>query len=164
METAEQTAKRYAKMDRKKRAAAAYLKAMGFDGDFDSAAHQWLATRGDVISYYKPIRPDGSMNYGKMVDAIFEEIDNVDLDRSPKLSSAVQRAYRIYRGKTIGQGDDPEFDKTHSYDEGPGDNQNDAEALYTGTERERPISQKRWDELYAKAPNKSGIGSPRPTV
>jgi len=95
-------------MERKKRAAMAYLHGAGFaNGSFDQAANDWLASKPmDVISQYKPIRRDGSMNYNAIINAIFDEIDNVDLNKSPKLATAVQNAHRINRGKTSQIGDE----------------------------------------------------------
>ena len=95
------------KLEQKKRAAMAYLHGLGHSGDFDKAANDWLAgSPMDVISAHKPIRQDGSMNYNGIVNAIFEEIDNVDVSKNPKLANAVQSAYRIYRGKTSQIGDE----------------------------------------------------------
>lgn len=93
--------------DRKKRAVMAYLNGMGYSGGFEDAVQQWMAqSPKDVIAAHKIVRRDGSMNINGAVNAVFEEIDNVDLDRSPKLATAVQNAYRIYRGKTSQIGDE----------------------------------------------------------
>ena len=95
------------KLEQKKRAAMAYLSALGHKGSFDQAANDWLAgTPMEVVSVYKPIRQDGSMNYNGIVNAIFEEIDNVDVSKNPQLANAVQSAYRISRGKTSQMGDE----------------------------------------------------------
>jgi hypothetical protein len=100
--------KKQSSIERKKRAAMAYLRGAGFKGaSFDAAANDWLASKPmDVISQYKPIRHDGSMNYHAVINAIFDEIDNVDLKRSPTLATAVQNAHRIHRGKTSQIGDE----------------------------------------------------------
>lgn len=109
MDIAEKTAKKYGAMDRKKKAAMAYLSSMGYAGSFEDASQKWLAGQPmDTISIYKPLRKDGSLNYRNMVEAIFDEVDNVDGSRDPKIANAVQKAYRIYRGKTSQPGDDGE--------------------------------------------------------
>lgn len=122
METAQQTSKRYAALERKRRAAMAYLKAMGYDGDFDTAVHGWLAGQpADTMSIYKPIHQNGKVNQHGAIQAIFDEIDNIEIGDNKAIARAVQTANRIYRGRTINQGDDPEFDKTHAYgDDGIG--------------------------------------------
>ena len=104
----QKTVNKVSSLDRKKRAAMAYLSALGYGGaNFDEAAQKWIAgSPAEMISYHKPIRSDGSLNHRKAVDAIFEEIDNVDTDSNPKIAKAVQNAYRIYRGKTSQIGDE----------------------------------------------------------
>ena len=156
MESSAQTNKRYESQDRKKRAVMAYLSAMGHGDDFDSAVHKWMAGMpSDAIAGHKPLRHDGSINASQAIAAIFDEIDNVDVTGNPKLANAVQKAYRIQRGKSMQQGDDAEFDKTHAYED-----QADAEAAYTGHGPDgKQLSNAAYADVMKRAPNPTGVGA-----